>query len=128
LGVPALTALAGSTPRIGQQFQLRLTAIPDGPANRVFGLLGTTATAWNGAPLPLALGPLGAPGCSLFVAPEVDVPLVPALQAANWQMRIPAAVGLIGVHLFVQGAVLVPGFNAAGIVLTNAGDCRIGTQ
>jgi hypothetical protein len=128
LGVPALAAVAGSPPRIGQSFQLRLTRIPDGPANRVFGVLGTTATAWNGAPLPLALGPLGAPGCSLFVAPEVDVPLVPALQAANWLVPIPAAVAVIGVHLFVQGAVLVPGFNAAGVVVTNAGDARIGTQ
>src|SRR5262249_8367658 len=75
LGLPALAAFAGSTPRIGQSFQLRLTSIPDGPSNRVFGLIGTTATAWNGAPLPLALGPLGAPACSLFVAPEATVPL-----------------------------------------------------
>jgi hypothetical protein len=128
LGVPTLAALAGSTPRVGQLFQLRLTAIPDGPANRVFGLVGTTSTAWNGAPLPLALGPLGAPGCSLYVAPEVTVRLVPALQAASWQLLIPGAVAAISVHLFVQGAVLVPGFNAAGLVVTNAGDARIGTQ
>jgi hypothetical protein len=128
LGMPALAANAGSTPRIGQPWQLRLTAIPDGPSNRVFGLLGTTATAWNGTPLPLALGPLGAPGCSLHVAPEVDVPLVPALQTAVWSLPIPANVGLIGMHLFVQGAVLVPGFNVAGVVFSNAGHGRIGTQ
>jgi hypothetical protein len=128
LGVPALTAVGGSTPRIGQLFTLQLTSIPDGPSNRVFGLLGTTSTSWNGTPLPLALGPLGAPGCSLFVAPEVDVQLYPALQTANWRLQIAAAVGLIGAHFFAQGAVLVPGFNAAGVVFTNAGDARIGTQ
>jgi hypothetical protein len=127
VGTPALAAITGSTPRIGGQFQLQLTGIPNGSSNLAFGLLGTTATAWNGTPLPLALGPLGAPGCALFVAPEVDVPLSPTLLPfAVWPMPIPANLGLIGLDLYVQGAVLVPGFNAAGVVFTNAGHGTIG--
>jgi hypothetical protein len=45
---------------------------------------------------------------------------------ATWSLTIPAGTGLIGLLLYNQAAVIDPGFNAAGVVLSDAAGMFIG--
>lgn len=61
--VPLLGARAPA--RVNVPFRTEVHAVA---ANRfVFGVLGSSTTSWNGVPLPLDLGFLGAPGCTVLV-------------------------------------------------------------
>jgi hypothetical protein len=74
--------------------------------------------------LPIDLGPLGAPGCQLFVAPE-DARVLPAVAGtADWQLPIPAALPLIGVTLFAQAGALA----GSSIAASNAAQLVIGPR
>ena len=66
LAVPVLRPGAGSTPKIGETFDVVLSSLPAN--NRAFLILGLSATQWLSISLPMSLAPLGAPRCSLLVS------------------------------------------------------------
>lgn len=97
-------------------------AIPSAFAVMVSGL---SDTVHNGLPLPAPLP--GAPGCSIFVAPDVtQLFTTNAAGAASAPFSIPASPGYIGLSLFHQWAVLDP-INALGIVVSEAGKATVDT-
>jgi hypothetical protein len=126
-GVPSLSAVAGSLPRIGTTLQLRLTNLPPSFLNVPLGFLGFDATTWSGVPLPLSLTPLGFTGCEALLAPVRADGLTNMSGVANWNVVLPMSAFAIGVDVFFQGAVLVPGWNPGGLVFSNGGHAVVGT-
>ena len=94
------------------------------PANgAAIGILGTDASTWAGATLPLDLAPLGMNGCALRT--PVDVTIV--LASATWTIPVPTiAPDLIGASFRAQALVIDPAANAFGAVLSNTLRLRTG--
>lgn len=125
-GTPQLAAIAPSLPRLGSGFQMRLTNLSAGLFALPFGVVGFDATTWGGQPLPVSLGAQGMPGCEAWIAPVWSEALTNVQGVATWTIPIPVNQWFLGVDLYVQGGVLVPGWNAAGAVVSNAGHLVIG--
>lgn len=125
-GVPQLDSIGGSVPRVGTSLQLLLSNLPPSPVNVPFGLIGLDATSWNGVPLPADLTPAGFTGCQAWLAPLASVGLSNQAGTATWAVPIPVNAFYLGADLYFQGAVLQPGWNPAGIILSNAGHGVIG--
>ena len=113
-------------PQIGGQFSVRLSQ-----ANpQSFALLehGSSATTWNGVPLPLNLAMFGAPACDLLTSADILVLLNTNSQGrATFQYNVPLNLSLLGSHLFNQFAVWDPTANAFGFAFSNGGHGVIGT-
>jgi hypothetical protein len=125
-GVPSLAAAAASLPRLGTTFQMVLGNLPNSPFSLPFGVISSNNVSWNGQPLPLELSVIGMPGCQAFISPEISYTLSNVGGTANWSVTIPFAPPMIGTNFYVQGAVLAPGVNPTGILLTNAGHGVVG--
>lgn len=126
-GVPALSNVAGSLPRIGSTLQLRLTNLPPSFVNVPIGFLGFDATSWFGVPLPVSLTPLGFPGCDALLAPIRSDGLTNVSGVANWPIALPMNALALGTDIYFQGAVLVPGWNPGGFVFSNGGHAVVGS-
>lgn len=120
-GVPTLTASGGSLPHAGQLFQATVTNLPfTAPA---FLFLGLSNTGYGGLPLPLNLGFLGAPACSLLVSGD-DVSLVTnVLGTGHWQWTIPNVPGAV---FYNQAFVFDAAANPLGITTSNGAHATIG--
>lgn len=124
-GTPRLLIADNDLPRLGGTWNLRLQGLPAAPSSLVtflFGLSNTTASIGS---LPFPLASFGMPGCTLYVRPDVSLSQF-AQGAATAGLTIPNGSWLLGVHLFAQGSVFDAGANAAGLVLSEAADGRIG--
>jgi hypothetical protein len=128
LGVPVLVPVGGARPRLGHAFPLLLANVPDSPLNLAFGVIGSSSMTWSGGALPFELGAIGAPGCWLRIDPEVVVPLVLQNQTATWDLAIPAAAAFAGTAFCVQAAIVVPGWNMANLVVSDAGQGVVGSR
>ncbi|MBL8752704.1 MAG: hypothetical protein JNK15_05335, partial [Planctomycetes bacterium] len=114
-GVPNLAAQGASLPRIGTTFTAHVTNLPwTGPA---FLVLGLSNTSYGSTPLPIDLGFLGAPTCSLRASIDDIQPVVNILGAATWSWSIPA---IPGASFFTQVLPLDPGVNALALTTSNA--------
>jgi hypothetical protein len=95
-------------PRLGQNFAINLSQVPDQrPAALVLGL---SDTAWAGTPLPLPLSSFGAPGCQLFVSIDVLVGTVTAAAgmgraAASVVLALPPQPAVVGQTFYAQWGV-----------------------
>jgi hypothetical protein len=126
-GVVTLDSAPGSLPRIGTVFQLQLLGLPTSAFNVPIGFFGFDASNWNGVPLPVSLAPLGFPGCQAWIAPAAGAALAySGSGSASWPVPIPMNAFVLGVDLYFQGGVLVPGWNPGGFVFTNAGHAVVG--
>lgn len=125
-GVPALTPVGGSVPRIGSTLQLQVDNLSASPLAIPFGLIGLNAADWNGVPLPADLTPVGLPGCEALLAPVGSATLTNQGGTAAWSVPIPMNSFYLGVDLYFQAAVLAAGWNPAGLVLSNGGHGVIG--
>jgi hypothetical protein len=108
-------------PTLGNtNFAIRL----DGGAPGGLTLLwfGTSRSQWGGQPvLPLDLGLLGAPGCTLWTDPaQLTVGVGSATGSWSQPLPIPNQASLRFVTVFAQGAVAAPGANPLGLA-TSAG-------
>ena len=124
-GVPTLTVVSG-IPRLGTTLTLRLGNLPTGFLNLPIGWLGFDNTQWNGVPLPLALDPLGFPGCTALLAPSGSYTLNNVAGQATWPLPIPFLPAFAGQSFYAQGGVLVLGFNPGGLVFTRGYSGLIG--
>jgi hypothetical protein len=91
LGVPRLVPL--QLPRLGATLERTVTNLPFRTA---VILSGTSRTSWAGAPLPLALGFVGMPGCELRVSADMKMPATGTSSIATHSTAIPTLVHLSG--------------------------------
>lgn len=96
----------------------------------LIGVIGLSDKSWGGIPLPLDLGPLGAPRCNVYCgwnltrigltgpAPEGTFKLV-------WG-KIPYDPAFRGVDLFHQALVVDPAFNALGLTFSQGVKLTLG--
>jgi len=104
LGVPRITS--AGLPRIGTTTSI---AVADTAAPLAVLFAGASTTTWNGLPLPLDLGSIGAPGCRVHSSWEVvvfagapgavpvPIPLDPSLGGAalSWQWALTGEPGFV---------------------------------
>ncbi|MEZ5967029.1 MAG: serine hydrolase [Planctomycetota bacterium] len=122
-GIPAHSGRG--TPEVDQTFTLEVGGAP--ASTPIVWMLGFSRTSWNGVPLPLSLGPWGAPGCSLWAAPNLTVGDASGRTGAgSVSLRLPANPSLIGGHLYTQVSCVDPRANSLGLAYSNGLDVRIG--
>lgn len=125
-GVPDLHGLVGGLPRIGGTLQVEVSHLPPSPFNLVFGVAGFSNQTWQGQPIPVSLASYGFTGCQAWVSSDVSEILQNSAGTASWAIGIPNAVSFAGIDLYLQTAVLVPGFSPGGVAFSNAGHAVIG--
>jgi hypothetical protein len=127
-GTPVLAPDAGQLPWIGEAFTTKLGNVPASALRVPFGLLGVSKTNWNGIPLPVDLGSIGMPGCTLFTSAELVATLSAPSGVATWTLPIPPEPAFVGSRLWQQAVVLDPGANVLGMSASNAGEAYIGVR
>ncbi len=123
-GVPYLSLEPGSSPRIGEKLQVRIWNLP--PWQFGWMILGASSSRAGAVPLPLDLGPLGMPGCRLYVSPDFLVYSFSNPVKNLWETLVPANPVLLGSTLFLQYLSRDPGANARGLVLSGAAKVVLG--
>ncbi len=123
-GMPWLTAGA-QRPILGSTFQVSMFNLP--PDHSTLIALSLSSTNWFGISLPVALDPIGAPGCALRISPDATYPVFNWAGYATWSLPIPNQPSLAGMTFYNQ-AVSVDHSNALGLVFTNAGAGFVGNQ
>lgn len=121
LGCPSPSSPSGKPPTIGIGVGARLgrtmtVNLSDANPNLLAAILGggTSDQRWNGTPLPLALAPLGLPGCFWRVAADATL-TVPTIglngtpHHATVSLTVPSTQSLLGAAVFWQWFVLEPG-------------------
>lgn len=101
--IPTLGAAAGSAPRTGSTFVGEVGALQ--PQALPVLALGLSDTLWGSTALPMSLGLIGLPACSLRTSVDVALPLTNTAGTATWSLPIPASPFLHGVNLFAQALV-----------------------
>ncbi len=125
-GVPALAPVAGSSPRINQTLQVRVTNLP-AALSLIYMAVGLSDSNWNGLPLPVGLGPFGLTNCTGYVSVDVGVIVFGAGGACTWNLPLPNNTNLLGMVFFNQAISIDPAVgNPAGAVVSNAGRAVIG--
>ncbi|MCC6785488.1 MAG: hypothetical protein IT457_21735 [Planctomycetes bacterium] len=133
MGLRALTHTAvpnlysDNTPQIGDSFRVRVKqARASSPAMM---LLGFSTSSWGSQSLPLELGFLGAPGCSLLTAIDAAQSFsINTGATGNVVYSVPNDFYLLGLHFYQQALILDSGANAFGVALSNGGNAGIGNQ
>jgi hypothetical protein len=89
----------------------------------------STTISSSGFPLPVLLGPLGAPGCRVDVDPASVIFLVAdANGQAPWSISIPYVLAFVSTDIYQQGLVFDLGANPLGLVSTNSGRGVVGER
>lgn len=125
-GTPQLLVEGNAMPRLGSTWGVRVQGLPTAPGTLAMFSLGLSNTVSVLGPLPVAMGGFGMPGCSLLVSADVSLFPFATNGAAVAGVAIPNGASWLGLHLFVQGGVFDAAANAAGLVLSEAADGRIG--
>lgn len=115
----ALAPAAGSAPVLGQVFRSEMTAVPAGAVP--FQSLGFSNTMLNGLPLPIDLTQFQMPGCFLHhdaVALFLSCTLLGG--TATHALSLPNQPAFAGWEVYLQGYVLAPGSNPAGVLTSSA--------
>ena len=123
-GTPLLQPLNGSRPLLGATFSLDLTNVPNGAP--VAFAVGFSNTSWSGGPLPFAMAPLGMPGCTMLMSPDLLTFASATGSTAVTTMLVPSANNFIGLPFFTQALTSDPAANPFGAVLSNAGAGVVG--
>jgi hypothetical protein len=119
-GTPRLASPDGGLPWIGEDFELQLSELPSSNTSVLW--LGTSATSWEGHPLPLDLAVIGMPGCALHASVDILVPLFNWTGTVRVRLRVPDDTSMAGSMFYDQALALDPSANAFGATLSNS--CR----
>jgi hypothetical protein len=94
------------------------------PGNQIgIGVIGFQGVggSWGGVPLPVDLGPLGAPGCAWNISWALSAPLMPTSVGARWpDQTIPNDPALRGTSFYDQALFLDAAANALGLVMSQS--------
>ncbi len=90
--------------------------------------LPAPCAAWGGLPLPFDLTGIGAAGCSLYVRPDVCVPLATGGGAASHTEVVPSGPWAIGSVFFNQAWAVDASANPLGVVASNAAIGTVGAK
>ena len=113
-------------PWIGDSFDVLVAQAGTAPTIFFFGL---SDQSWLGTTLPLDLGILNAPGCTLYIALDIPVPdPMPTAGVARWTLAIPEMPAIAGLQFFLQGMVMDSGANLLGWVFSDYGTATIGLR
>jgi choice-of-anchor B domain-containing protein len=108
-------------PILSQTYDVTLSHAVSSSA--AFMLTGLSDSIFQSTPLPAPIP--GAPGCSVFAAPEVtELVITSGSGTASASFGVPNSVSYIGLELFHQWAVLDT-VNSVGIVVSGAGRATI---
>ena len=129
-GAPRLDLQASDAqrPLLGQSARVEIRNSASGLA---FVGLGLSKSLFEGLPLPLALDALGMQGCQLLHSFDLGGAYpTHSTQGADRGMAlgIPADSALRGLHVYVQAYSLDSEANAAGVLLSNGLDWRLGNE
>lgn len=127
-GTPQMAVVQNSRPVIGTEFQLSITLLPNAVYNCVFGVVGVSKTQWQATRLPLDLTPMGITGCSMYVSPDHMEEIRKLGGSATWSMRVPNRASLVGVTVYLQTWVIDAGANPGAVVVSNAGEAKVGSR
>lgn len=107
------------TPTTGSTFTMDVSGAP--ATSQVFFAIGTTTSfiPFVGLPLPLDMGPFGAPGCTLYVGSPAPWWIPANSTNGNPQMTVYLSPWLSNTW-HIQGMVFDPAANALGLELTGA--------
>ncbi|HEX6811297.1 MAG TPA: kelch repeat-containing protein [Planctomycetota bacterium] len=123
LGPPHITAQ--SRPWLGDSIAV---VVGNGPSAAPTAMwAGASNTVFGPVTLPLALAPIGMPGCSLYASIDASVltTATPAGQATI-VLSVPNQPGLLGFEVHCQGAFFDPLANPFGIATSGALTLRLG--
>lgn len=120
-GIAAMPLRLGASARpvLGTNFQLQIGNIAAGTP------VGVTLLGFGQLNPGLDLAPLGAPGCSQYVAGGISLVFLGTGPTASLPVVVPSLPSLAGLHVFGQSAAFSPGFNALGVVFSNGLDLKI---
>lgn len=119
-GVPLLDAIDDRRPWTGTTLNLRVGGVPTSPGSCAFGFVGFSDRRYRDLLLPLDLGPIGMPGCTLFTSLDIGYGLTANGGWAPFDIVVPDDPTSLGLRFFAQAAVLDPTANVFGLVLSNA--------
>ena len=126
-GVPELAIEPSGYPWLASTLRAEVRNLGLSPSQHLpFALLGDSKTALGTIPLPLDLTALGMPSCSLYTNALLTFPLVNQGGSALWALPIPADLTLAGRSFYSQAGSLDPASNPRGVVLSNAGELKVG--
>ena len=128
-GTPPMALTPTSTAIVGQSITATISAAPTPFGFGAFGFSDTFAPGLGA--LPLDLGVLGMPGCTLYHSTDVfGLPTTPSGTASqlDFSMSVPMTPLLGGGHVYLQAWCLAPGANAFQWVTSNGVDFLIGNQ
>ncbi len=91
-----------SVPSLGRHYLTQVLATNTSPTAIV--LFGVSNTSWGGASLPLPLAPIGGGTCTLYVSPDVLVPLGLSSGRGTLGVQVPTDGSLLGATIFHQAA------------------------
>ncbi|MCR9243553.1 MAG: hypothetical protein NXI31_00870 [bacterium] len=74
----------------------------------------------------LSLGSFGAPGCTQYVDAVSTQLLIAPFGSPTYSLAVPAAPGLVGLPVFVQGYAFLPGSNPLGLGVSGGLQGRVG--
>ncbi len=121
------TLYSTSTPQIGDTFRVRISQARASSSALI--CLGVSDRSFGGAPLPMELGWLGAPGCRLLTSIEdLRAVAISAAGTGSFSYSIPNDIYLLGLRFYNQFLVADPTVNALGFVLSNGGVGTIGNR
>lgn len=126
LGVPSQELTSPwSRAWLGDTLDVTLRGLPTSVGIQV---LGFSATSSGGLPLPADLTPFGAPGCHLRVAVDGYSILAGSNHECRFTATVPNVSALRGVVFALQAVAPEPGWNAAGLVMSDAVFGLIGSR
>lgn len=126
LGTAAITLSAPHTAAwIGDALQVTVSRLPGAFAGLFLGYSNTTA---SGTPLPLDLGPVGMPSCSLRVSPDAMWLCSGEGTQCTASIAVPNSTALLDRDVYLQAVVPAPTTNAAGLVVSDAAVARVGSR
>jgi hypothetical protein len=112
-----LTITTADRPWLGTTVTIDWTNAP--AASAVLLAFGWSRQLWLGVPLPLALGPIGMPGCSLLVSLDLVEARFTVGSTLQQDVFLPYVASALGLELSLQGFGLEPAANPAGLTASN---------